>query len=324
MNFLILKTKNPYLNLAIEEYLFKKSKEDVFILWQNEPTVVIGKNQNAYTEVNNEYAKAHDIHVARRISGGGAVYHDAGNVNYTYISESSDSGIDFLKFTAPIIKALDSMGVKVMLSGRNDLVTKDGRKISGNAEHCESGRVLHHGTLLFDTDVETMSAVLNVDTKKLNSKGIKSVRSRVTSVKQLLNKELSVEEFIESLASFIIREYSPEMISPPIDHEVELLHQRNASFEWIYSDRSFLTSYDIVYKKRFDFGSVALSLKMNGEIIDSARFEGDFFAKSDVSELERFFVGKTREELINIVRNIDLSDFIYGMSAEDFTELIKE
>lgn len=323
MKFLILKTKDPYLNLAIEEHLFKKSEDDVFILWQNEPTVVVGKNQNVYTEVNIDYANSHNIHISRRISGGGAVYHDFGNVNYTFISVGKDSSINFKYYTSPILKALSEMGVSATLSGRNDLITLDGRKISGNAEHCEMGRVLHHGTLLFDIDAETMAAVLNVDTEKLKSKGVKSVRSRVASIKRLLCKEMSVDEFIESLASFIIVEYSPEIISPPINHEVELLRQRNSSLEWIYSDREFLTKYDVLYKKRFDFGSVALSLKMNGTVIDSARFEGDFFAKSDIREVEKLFVGKTREDLNLAVENINLSDFIYGMSSEDFTELIK-
>ena len=152
MKFLSLLTKNPYYNLAVEEYLFKTSDDSVIMLWQNEPTVVIGKNQNAFAELNLDYVREKGINIARRITGGGAVYHDEGNVNFSFIAKNSETNeLDFKSYTEPIIEALSKIGVKAMLSGRNDILVED-RKISGNAQYNADGRVLHHGTLLFSAD----------------------------------------------------------------------------------------------------------------------------------------------------------------------------
>ena len=185
MKFLRLNTTDPYYNLAVEEYLFRHATEDVFMLWQNEPCVVIGKNQNAYAEINMDVARRDGIAVVRRITGGGAVYHDDGNVNYTFIAASGNASLDFSRFCAPIIDALCEVGVTAALSGRNDL-TVDGKKISGNAQHSANGKTLHHGTLLFDSDLEKLSSVLHVDEEKLRAKSIRSVRSRVINLKTLL------------------------------------------------------------------------------------------------------------------------------------------
>ena len=133
MKFLTLKTYDAYLNLAIEEYLFNTEKDDIFMLWQNSPSIIIGKNQNAFAEINREFIQNSDIKIARRITGGGAVYHDLGNVNYTFISDKSENGLDFTYFTKPITDALAEIGLKATLTGRNDLMTYDGKKISGNA-----------------------------------------------------------------------------------------------------------------------------------------------------------------------------------------------
>ena len=172
MKFLTLKTTNPNINLATEEYLFTHCEDDIFMLWQNEPTVVIGKNQNAFAELNMDYIKNNNIHVVRRITGGGAVYHDLGNVNYTFISGKKGSvGIDFEYFTKPIIHALPSLGISAELSGRNDILI-DGKKISGNAQHTSGNRVLHHGTLLFDSDLSVLSDALKVDEEKIKAKAI--------------------------------------------------------------------------------------------------------------------------------------------------------
>ena len=193
MKYFRLKSTCPYLNLAIEEYMFKHSQDEVFILWQNEPTVVIGKNQNAFAEINMDYLREKNIKIARRITGGGAVFHDLGNVNYTYISKSK-VGINFEYYSKPIIETLRDMGVCVHLSGRNDLLTEDGRKISGSAEYTANGRTLHHGTLLFDAHLDTLSSVLNVDPEKLRANAVKSTRSRVANIKEAVIRHIAVAE----------------------------------------------------------------------------------------------------------------------------------
>ena len=196
MRYIKLCSNDPYYNLAVEEYLLNNSEEDIFMLWQNAPTVVIGKNQNAYAEVNLEYAREKEIKISRRITGGGAVYHDLGNINYTFItSEKKARALDYEYFTRPIIDALKFLGLDCKLSGRNDLEC-DGRKFSGNAQFCSNGRILHHGTLLFNTDVSEMSAVLKVDKEKLEYKAVKSHKGRVINLIDLLENKISAYEFI--------------------------------------------------------------------------------------------------------------------------------
>ena len=204
MKYIRLKTTDPHLNLAVEEYLFRHSGDDIFMLWQNEPTVVVGKNQNVYAEVNTEYAKERGINIVRRITGGGAVYHDLGNLNYTFItSETKAKALDYEYFTRPIIDALATLGVVATLSGRNDLEV-DGKKFSGNAQFCADGRILHHGTLLFDTDVNELSAVLRVDKEKLEYKAVKSHKSRVTNLCDIIDKGIDLDGFIALIENFVI------------------------------------------------------------------------------------------------------------------------
>ena len=198
MKFAVLKSTDPYLNLAIEEYLFRYTTDDIFMLWQNEPSVVVGVNQNIYAEIDFDYLRSNNIHPVRRITGGGAVYHDLGNVNYTYISQSKSANeIDFISYTKPIVDALKALSINATLNGRNDLYV-DGFKFSGNAQHHEGSRVLHHGTILFDADFQALSSALTVDEEKLKSKAVKSVRNRVVNLSSYLNG-ISVNNFIKHI-----------------------------------------------------------------------------------------------------------------------------
>ena len=229
------------MNLAVEEYLFSKTTDDIFMLWQNEPSVIIGKNQNAYAEINMDYVRSNNIHIVRRITGGGAVYHDLGNVNYTFISSrEKNSGIDFAYFTEPICEALKTLGIDAKLSGRNDLLAGD-RKFSGNAQHVVGNRVLHHGTILFDGNLDVLSSALNVDEEKLKSKSIKSTKSRVVNIKTLMSENLDVDAFIDRISEHVKKKFNPEIISTPENHEVIELKNRNESSEWIFPDRAYLS-----------------------------------------------------------------------------------
>ena len=320
MKLLRLDTTDPYLNLAIEEYLFRTIDDDVIILWQNRPTVVIGKNQNAYAEVNIEKTESKNITIARRITGGGAVYHDLGNLNYSYISVKGSSGIDFKTFTSPIIDALSSFGVNAELSGRNDL-TVNGKKFSGNAQHTEEGRVLHHGTLLFSSDLSVLSEVLKVDELKIRTKAIKSTRARVINLSELI-PNVSIDAFADKLYDYFVSAYSPKTITPPSFEEVESLYLKNSSEEWIFPKKDLASKYETTFAKRFDFGTVRIELSMQDKIIENARIRGDFFGNGDVKELENLLSGASLIEARAILSNIDISQYILGMTTDEFLGMI--
>lgn len=314
MKFLILPTTDPYRNLAVEEYLFTCAGDDIFMLWQNEPTVVIGKNQNAYAEINRAWVEANGVHVARRITGGGAVYHDLGNVNYTFISSSRGEGIDFAYFTAPVLEALASLGVDACLSGRNDLLI-NGKKFSGNAQHTAGGRVLHHGTLLFDSDLDALSSALRVDEEKIRAKGIRSTRSRVTNLKPLLGCEMSAGDFIARLADAVRLRFSPEEIAPPDHAQIEALRARNASDAWIYPERDLVSRYSVCLKQRYPFGSVEIRLEMRNDVIADLQICGDFFGVRPIAELETLLRGSSRAAAAQTLAGVDVGSYIFGMTG---------
>lgn len=198
--------RDPRINLAVEEYAlnYLDPNEEYVILWQNEPTVVVGRNQNTVAEVNGPFIKERGIHVVRRLSGGGAVYHDLGNLNFTFIVDAQKERVsNFEYFTRPVIEALASFGVKAEFSGRND-ITIDGKKFSGNAQYWSKNRLLHHGTILFNSDLDVVGQALNVQADKLQSKGVKSVRSRVTNIYPYMPNPISIEEFKAVLLEFLI------------------------------------------------------------------------------------------------------------------------
>ena len=324
MKFLILDTHNPHLNLAIEEYLFLHADDEVFMLWQNDKTVVIGKNQNAYAEINKSYTDENGIKIARRITGGGAVYHDLGNVNYTFISRDDERGINFSYFTAPIIEALAAIGVKAVLSGRNDLLADGEKKISGNAQHRAGGRVLHHGTLLFDTDLDVLSSSLKVDPEKIKSKAVKSTRSRVVNIKEILENKITTEEFIKLIAGYVIKKYNPEIISAPENNEVFEIFARNSSAEWIFPAREYVSHYNISKKKRFSFGTVECVMDMTCDTVKDIKISGDFFGTKPVSELENFIKGSRLCDIENALSKTLISDYIFPMTVDELVRLIVE
>ena len=322
MKLFVLTTTNPHYNLAVEEYLFRHEWDDVCMLWQNAHTVVIGKNQNAFAEVDIDALRRDGVHLARRITGGGAVYHDLGNVNFSFISaNNAETGLDFARFTAPILKALASLGVQAELSGRNDLLL-DGQKFSGNAQYSADGRTLHHGTLLFDADLTVLGRYLRPDEEKLKSKGIKSVRSRVTNLAPHLQISATTGEFIELLAQYLRAEYAP--VEPPVPQnaEIDALCARNASLEWLFPERELVAGYTLQQKKRFPFGSVEITLSMHNDTVRDAMIRGDFFGSAPAEELERALCGKPLAQIRENAAELNLSRYIFGMDEAAFAELL--
>lgn len=322
MKLYILKTTDPYENLALEEYLFEREEGDAFLLWQNAPTVVIGKNQNAFAELHMDEIARRDIRIARRITGGGAVYHDLGNLNYSYIAAGTGE-LDFARFEAPIISALSRVGVAATASGRNDLLV-DGRKFSGNAQHAKGGRTLHHGTLLFDTDLSVLSSVLAVDQEKLKANAVRSVSSRVTNLKQYLPAGFTVEDLVSLIAQEMTEHYGATLAEPPANEEIDALAARNASDAWLFPDREYLSRYTYRKKKRFPFGTVELHLEMKNDRIEEARITGDFFGTAPASLIEGTLAGQTPASVKEALATVPLAACIAGMTEEDFLSLFTE
>jgi lipoate-protein ligase A len=262
-----------------------------------------------------DVAHAKDIRIVRRITGGGAVYHDLGNLNYTFIStQKRDASLDFARFCTPIIDALAAIGITAELSGRNDL-TVEGKKISGNAQHSAEGKTLHHGTLLFDTDSEILSSVLHVDEEKLRAKSIRSVRSRVTNLKTLLPQLQDVNALSEQIFHHVLQKYAPNVIDPPTCDEIDALRKRNASNEWLFPDRELLSHYSLIKKKRYPFGSVEIALEMANDTVRDVCIRGDFFAMRPIEELEAILRGSRLSELEKRLSDTDTDAYICGMDA---------
>ena len=320
MKYIRLKNTDPYYNLAVEEYLFNTCDDDVFMLWQNDNVVVIGNNQNAYAEVNIDYAKNNNIKISRRITGGGAVFHDLGNVNYTFITTTEKAkALNYEYFTKPIIDALASLGLECTLSGRNDLECQ-GRKFSGNAQHSANGKILHHGTLLFNANVEVMSSVLKVDKEKLEYKAVKSHKSRVVNLLDLLDNKITSEDFITHVETFVLQNLGANVSIVDDNDEIKRLYERNSSEEWIYSTKRYLTDYTFHKRKKYPFGIVNVEMKLIKDVINDIVISGDFFGIGDVKELEAYLRGKS----LDTIEAFDVSRYIDKMTFEEFIDLIKQ
>ncbi|MCF8405699.1 MAG: lipoate--protein ligase [Bacteroidales bacterium] len=229
---------NPYFNLAAEEYLLKKMNQDCFMLWRNEPCVVVGKHQNTFSEINHQFVKDKNLPVIRRISGGGTVVHDPGNINFTFISEGKrEKLVDFKKFTLPIIDFLNNLNVPAKFEGKND-IRVEGLKISGNAEHVYKNKVLHHGTLLFSSDLKRLNQSINVNPDLFLDKGVRSVRSKVSNLQQFLPESLSIEAFINQLTKYVSKQFSGiehyDLNDEDIAQIESLVKDKYSTWEWNY------------------------------------------------------------------------------------------
>jgi len=261
---------NPYENLAMEEYLFSKCEDDevILYLWQNENTIVIGKNQNAWKECQIQKIEEDGAVVARRISGGGAVYHDLGNLNFTFLASKTNYNLQ--RQLNVILRGVQKMGIHAEPSGRNDILV-DGYKFSGNAFHENKGRCYHHGTIMVDVKLGELNKYLNVSLKKLESKGINSVRSRVANLVEY-NPDLTIERLKEALREAFEEVYgdsSRMMNEDELDREkIRLLYEKYASWDWVYG-KKFDFQYEV--SNRFDWGLVDIQFQVDsGKIKDVA------------------------------------------------------
>jgi lipoate-protein ligase A len=232
---------DPRINLAIEEYALKRLPEsDSYLLFYiNEPSIIIGKNQNTLEEINIDYVEQQGLHVVRRLSGGGAVYHDLGNLNFSFITQDDGQSFhDYQKFTKPVVEALRKLGVEAELTGRNDIQVGE-RKISGNAQFTSKGRMFSHGTLLFASEMEHIVSALKVNADKIKSKGIKSIRSRVANITEFLTSPMTIEQFRTALLETIF-DTSVDLVPKYnlTDQDWKAIHElskeRYQNWEWNY------------------------------------------------------------------------------------------
>ena len=325
MKLVLLKSTDPTVNLAAEEYLFFHSEEPTLLLWQNNNAVIIGKNQNTLSEINMDRIRKNGVSVVRRITGGGAVYHDMGNVNYSVIQKSRENGsLDFQFFTEPILKALEGLGLEATFSGRNDILI-DGKKISGNAQYSFNGKTLHHGTLLFDSNLEMLEQLLTVDPEKIKTKAISSVRARVTNIKEhLSDKNMTVDGFISYLKAYFTENgFTESRITEDEQKEIEKLTvEKYRTWEWNYG---YSPKYSFRKKIRTAAGSIEIFLDIDSGTIKKAVIFGDFFALNPIYLLEELLVGikHEQEEIAAFFEKNNISQKFINISKEEFIELFR-
>lgn len=318
---------DPSVNLALEEYLLRNlpAGEEYLLFYINEPSIIIGRNQNTIEEINTTYVEANHIHVVRRLSGGGAVYHDLGNLNFSFITAYQEEVFsNFEKFTRPVINVLREMGVPAELSGRNDIVV-DGHKISGNAQYISRGRMVSHGTLLLNSDLDRVGEALRVKASKISSKGIKSVRSRVANICEYLPEPLDILEFRRRIIAGVFAGASPVPEYPvsPEDWQAvtALANERYRAWDWNYGQSP---AFNIQKVKRYPAGEIDARIEVDGGMIRGIRFFGDFFGRQEVSELERALVGTRYEPtaLYQALGRFDLTNYFVGMTLDELVTLL--
>jgi len=324
---------DPRVNLAIETYLLTEMPldEPILLFYINEPSIIIGRNQNTIEEINKEYVDEHGIHVVRRLSGGGAVYHDHGNLNFSFIMpDDGNSFRDFAKVTQPIIQALHDLGVEdAELKGRNDLVIND-MKFSGNAMYATNGRMFAHGTLMFDSDIDEVVNTLKVRKDKIESKGIKSVRSRVTNIKPFLSEdkqEMTTEEFRQEI---LLKIFGVDSIDQVKTYELtdqdwaainKISEQYYRNWDWNYGKSP---AFNLERRHRFPIGSIEMKMNVADGAIQEIKIFGDFFGLGEIKDVEDILTGVKYDKasLEEAIDQIDVKKYFGNIEKEDLLGLI--
>lgn len=324
---------DPRINLAIETFLLKHLTldEPILLFYINEPSIIIGRNQNTIEEINTEYVEENHIHIVRRLSGGGAVYHDFGNLSFCFITnDDGNSFRDFGKFTEPVIQSLHKMGVEgAALIGRNDLVI-DGQKFSGNAMYSTNGRMTAHGTIMFDSDVEAVVGALKVRKDKIESKGIKSIRSRVTNIRPYLSDDyqyITTKEFRDKLLLNIfdvdsreeVKEY--KLTDEDWKKIEEISNEYYRNWDWNYGKSP---KFELVRRHRFPIGSVEFQMNVDKGKIKNIRIYGDFFGLGEISDVEEKLTGiKYEPQAIGeVFDEMDIKKYFGNITKEELVHLI--
>ncbi|WP_298034493.1 lipoate--protein ligase [uncultured Dysosmobacter sp.] len=318
VTYLETRSLNPFYNLAFEEYVLTYRRQgEYLLLWQNDNTIVIGQNQNAEAEINRAFVEERKIRVARRTTGGGAVYHDLGNLNYSFITDAGDAEkLTMERFTLPVVNALRALGLEAEASGRNDILV-EGKKVSGTAQRLLNGRILHHGTLLFDADPDMVSKALHVEPEKFRSKSAKSVRSRIGNIRDFLQDDMELREFWEYLKRALIAgDLTEDSLTTSELAEVERLkREKYDTWEWNFG-RS--PQYDMANKRRWNGGSLEVRAAVEKGRITSVAFYGDFLSRCPMDGLADAMRGCAfrQEDVRAVLARYPLRDY-FGEITED-------
>ncbi|MBC2292454.1 lipoate--protein ligase, partial [Listeria booriae] len=319
--------KDPTINLAVEEFILTELDldEPVLLFYINQPSIIIGRNQNTIEEINTEYVAKNNIKVVRRLSGGGAVYHDEGNLNFSFITkDDGDSFHNFAKFTQPIVEALKKQGVNAELKGRNDLLI-DGFKVSGNAQFATKGKMFSHGTLMLDLNLDNVVASLKVRKDKIESKGIKSVRSRVANISEFMEQKMTTEAFrdlllldlfdvenVKDVKEYVLTEADWEKI-----HAIS--EKRYNNWDWNYGKSP---KFNLERTKRFPVGGIDVRLDVVKSVIADVKIFGDFFGVGDVTEIEDKLRGVNydRKAIETALQGVDIKHYFGNITLGDFLD----
>ena len=320
-------SQNAYFNIASEEYLLHRfPTEDLFLLYVNAPSIIVGKFQNTLAEINLDYVEEKGIKVVRRMSGGGAVYHDLGNLNFSFhtLLGQNDFG-DFSFFTKPVLNMLNTLGVPAELKGRNDLLV-DGKKFSGNAKLARHGKMIQHGTILLNSEMEVLGEALKVNPLKFIDKATKSNRGRVTNLIDYLPKETTTEKLKELLTAEIIKN-NPEAKRYQLSLEdlagiEQLMEEKYETWDWNFG---FSPQYNFKKAIKIPAGFIEVHLDVVHGIIEKAKIFGDFFASMPIEDLEVQLIGKKHQttDLENLFTSIDLTLFFGKVTAEEILDAFK-
>ena len=293
MLILLQPSTDPYFNIATEEYLLRNSSDSFFIIYRNEPSIIIGKHQNAIAEINLDFVKQKGLKVVRRLSGGGTVYHDSGNINYAFIANGSEGNlVDFKKFTQPIIDVLNSLSIDARIGGKNDIRVGD-KKISGNAEHVYKNRVLHHGTLLFSSNLDELNESIKIDPKAYTDKAVKSIRSHVSNITEYLKNDLSIDSFTSLLVDYInqsIPDVKPFTLSEAEINAInDLVKSKYSTWDWNFG---YSPSYTLNRRIEVDGKPISIELVVEKGIISQISITHN---GKRLSFLEQLLIGNNHD-----------------------------
>lgn len=321
-------TNNPYFNIALEEYLlYQYPTETLFLLYINAPSIIVGKFQNTLAEINLDYVKERDIKLVRRMSGGGTVYHDLGNLNFSFHTLLGDNDfMDFSKFTEPVLEVLHKFNIPAKLEGRNDLLV-EGKKFSGNAKLARNGKMIQHGTILFNSNMDVLSDALKVNPLKYKDKAVKSNRSRVINLKEYLDDTVTIEDLKQALMEEMIAK-NPNATYYNLTEEdllgVEALVQtKYQTWDWNFG---YSPKYSFQNAIKIPAGFIELHLDVvRGGQIEAAKIFGDFFASHPIEELEQKLIGLNHNEIDirQLLASINLTHYFGKVTSEEIIELFK-
>lgn len=318
---------SPYFNFALEEYLLTQKDlddDEIFLFWRTNPTIMVGRYQNTFSEINEKYVRENNVNVVRRNSGGGTIYTDMGAWQFTFIEKNyKEEGISFDKFTGPIVEALQKQDVDAHFNSRNDLLIGN-RKFSGNAQYRKDNAILHHGSILFNTDIQAMVESITVAEDKIIAKGIKSVRERVINISEVMKDNITSENFRDIMLDSLLKNSTTYTLTKEDIKSINKIQKEKfESWDWNYGKNPI---FNISRYKRFNGGRVDFKLNVKKGIIKNCTIEGDFFLSGEISILEESFIDckYVREDISKLLDTLDIENYFYKITKDDLLECIIE